>query len=91
MVTTTDHSLAAPTAMRLNAMVPQKILTNAYLRGRLEIPPNYCWFRLCRTSTSALFNNITYNNCLVAVLYVETSIFKNNYAPTRTLKVEISV
>ena len=71
---TTDPSLAAPKAMRLDAMVPQKLLTNVSLHGRVETPPNYYCFRLCRTSTYALFNNITYKNCLVTVLYAETSI-----------------
>ena len=60
--------------MRLDAMVPQKLLTNISLHGRVETPPNYYCFRLCRTNTSARFNNIAYKNCLVTVLYAETSI-----------------
>ena len=60
--------------MGLNAMVPQKLLTNVSLHGRVEIPPNYYCFPLCRTVTSVLFNYMTDKNSLFFLLYADTSI-----------------
>ena len=77
--TATSHSsMAAPTSMRLTAMVLQKLLTSVSLHGRVETPPEYYCFRLCNTSTNALFNHITYKNCLSAVFAETSFVF---YAP----------
>ena len=61
------RSMAAPTSMRLTAMVLQKLLMSVFLHGRVETSPKYYCFCLCSTNT--LFNHITYKNCLFAVFF----------------------
>ena len=63
------RTMVAPTSMRLTAMVLQKLLTSVSLHGRVETAPKYCCFSLCSPNTNALFNHITYKNCLLDVFF----------------------